>query len=152
MNRMKQRTIVAIIHEKINNQRNDFLHKLSTNYVNNYGFIAVENLKVSNMVRNPYLSKSISDASWSRFIQMLEYKAESAGVQVVKVEPRYTTQKCSNCGDVVRKSLSQRTHRCKCGLTLPRDYNSAINIRNIGLDKSEYTPVEIEPLCMINHA
>jgi putative transposase len=104
------------------------------------------------MVRNPYLSKSISDASWSRFIQMLEYKAESAGVQVVKVEPRYTTQKCSNCGDVVRKSLSQRTHRCKCGLTLPRDYNSAINIRNIGLDKSEYTPVEIEPLCMINHA
>lgn len=152
INKMKQRINVARIHEKINNQRDDFLHKLSTNYVNNYGKIVVENLKVSNMVRNPYLSKSISDASWSRFIQMLEYKAESAGVQVVKVEPRYTTQKCSNCGDVVRKSLSQRTHRCKCGLTLPRDYNSAINIRNIGLDKPEYTPAETEPLCMINHA
>jgi putative transposase len=152
MNRMKQRIRVARIHETINNQRDDFLHKLSTNYVNNYGKIVVENLKVSNMVRNPFLSKSISDASWSRFIQMLEYKAESAGIQVVKVEPRYTTQKCSNCGDVVKKSLSQRMHRCKCGLTLPRDYNSAINIRNIGLDKPEYMPVETEPLCMINHA
>jgi putative transposase len=150
-NRIKQRIKVARIHEKINNQRDDFLHKLSTNYVNKYGFIAVEDLQISNMVKNPYLSRSIMDASWSKFIQMLEYKAESAGVQVMKVEPRYTTQKCSNCGNIVKKSLSQRTHKCECGLILPRDYNSAINILNIGLDKPEYTPVEIEPLC-INHA
>jgi len=148
-NRAKQRIQVARIHEKIANQRDDFLHKLSRYYINNYGYIAVEDLQVSNMVRHPYLAKSISDASWSRFIQMLCFKAERAGCTVVKVEPRGTTQKCSNCGsEEVHKELWNRLHKCECGLELDRDYNSAMNIlkRALGQELSESTPVEIVPL------
>lgn len=146
-NRMGQKVKVAKVHERIKNQRDDFLHKLSNFYVKNYGFISVENLQIANMVKNPYLSKSIMDASWSRFIQMLEYKAESAGIQVVKVEPRYTTQKCSQCGKIKKKPLSERIHDCTCGLVMHRDSNSANNILQIGQGLPEYTPVEIEPLC-----
>lgn len=147
-NRMRQGIKVARVHERIANQRDDFLHKLSAYYVKNYGFISVENLRIVNMVKNPHLSKSIIDASWSRFIRMLEYKAESAGVQVVKVEPRYTTQKCSQCGKIGKKLLSQRTHACTCGLTIHRDGNSAFNILRLGQELPEYTPVEIGSLCM----
>lgn len=147
-NRVNQRVKVARIHEKIVNQRDDFLHKLSRHYVDNYGFIACENLNIRNMVRNHYLARSIIDASWSRFTQMLEYKAERAGVRVVKVEPRGTTQTCSHCGRIVHKKLWNRIHECECGLTIDRDYNSAINILNkaLGQELSEYTPVETEPL------
>ncbi|MEK6888303.1 MAG: RNA-guided endonuclease TnpB family protein [Candidatus Aenigmatarchaeota archaeon] len=147
-NRNRQRIKVARIHEKIVNQRGDFLHKLSRQYINNYGFIAVEDLQIKNMVRNHHLAKSISDASWSRFIQMLCYKAERAGCTVVKVEPRGTTQICSNCGIKVHKELSNRIHNCSCGLEMDRDYNSAINIlkRALGQELPESTPVETEPL------
>ncbi|MEK6888012.1 MAG: RNA-guided endonuclease TnpB family protein [Candidatus Aenigmatarchaeota archaeon] len=147
-NRAKQKTAVARIHEKIVNQRDDFLHKLSRRYVDNYGFIAVEDLQIKNMVRNRHLAKSISDASWSRFTQMLCYKAERAGCTVVKVEPRGTTQKCSNCGKEVHKELWNRIHKCECDLEIDRDYNSAMNIlkRALGQELPESTPVEIEPL------
>ncbi len=146
-NRNKQRIIVARVYEKITNQRDDFLHKLSKYYVNNYGFIAVEDLLIKNMVRNRHLAKSISDASWSRFTQMLRYKAERAGVQVMKVEPKGTTQICSECGTEVHKELWNRTHKCECGLEIDRDYNSAINILNkaLLLERQESTPAEIEP-------
>lgn len=145
-NKAKQRIKVARAHEKITNQRDDFLHKLSRYYADNYCFIAVEDLQIAGMVRNHCLAKSISDASWSKFIQMLEYKAESAGVRVVKVEPRYTTQKCSQCGETTRKSLSMRTHKCKCGFIADRDYNAALNILKVGQGLPEYTPLENEPL------
>ena len=147
-NRNKQRISVARVHEKIINQRDDFLHKLSRYYVDKYGFIAVEDLQIKNMVRNCHLAKSISDASWSKFIQMLEFKAERAGVRVVKVEPRGTTQICSSCGIKVHKELWNRTHKCTCGLEINRDYNSAMNIlkRALGQELSKSTPVEIEPL------
>jgi putative transposase len=79
---------------------------------------------------------------------MLEYKAESAGVQVVKVEARNTTQICGQCGNVVKKSLAVRTHRCSCGFIADRDYNAALNILRQGL--SEFTPVETEPLLLSN--
>ncbi len=149
-NRNKQRIIVARIHEKIVNQREDFQHKLSRYYVNNYGLIAIEDLQVKNMIRNRCLSKSISDAAWSKFDQMLEYKAESAGVRVVKVEPNNTTQICSNCGINVQKKLGDRIHECQCGLIIDRDYNSAKNILNKALlsERQESTPVEIEPLIL----
>ncbi|MBU3957893.1 MAG: transposase, partial [Nanoarchaeota archaeon] len=114
---------------------------LSRKYITNYGFIAVEDLKVSNMVRNHHLAKSISDVSWSRFIQFLEYKAENAGVQVVKVNPRYTSQICSGCGDIVKKSLQERTHRCSCGLEIDRDLNASRNILKLGLEQS-FEPLE----------
>jgi len=144
-NREKQKIKVAIIHEKITNQRNDFLHKISRRYINNYGFIAVENLHVSNMVRNRCLAKSISDVSWSRFIQMLEYKAENAGVQVVKLNPKYTSQICSSCGNIVKKSLQERTHKCSCGLEMDRDLNAAINILKLGQELS-FEPLELGTL------
>jgi len=149
-NRNKQRIIVARVYEKITNQRDDFLHKLSKYYVNNYGFIAVEDLQIKNMVRNRHLAKSISGASWSRFTQMLEFKAERAGVQVMKVEPKGTTQICSECGIEVHKELWNRTHKCECGLKIDRDYNSAMNIlkRALLLERQESTPVEIEPLLL----
>lgn len=145
-NRKKQRIKVARVHEKIINQRNDFLHKLSRYYVKGYGFIALEKLQINSMVKNKYLSKSIIDASWSKFIQLLQYKAENAGVEVIQIDPKNTTQICSNCGSKVPKKLYNRIHKCKCGLEIERDYNSALNILNIGKGLSKFKPVEIEPL------
>ena len=147
-NREKQKVRVAKIHEKIMNHRTDFLRKLSRHYVNNFGFIAVEDLNIKNLIEVSYNSRNIMDASWSRFVQMLEYKAESASVQVMKVEPEETTQICSNCRITVPKHLWNRTHKCTCGLEIDRDYNSAINIlkRALGQELSESTPVEREPL------
>lgn len=147
-NRAKQKIKAARIHEKIVNQRDDFLHKLSRYYVDTYGFIAYEDLNIKSLVKNHYLAKSITDVSWSRFIHMLQYKAERAGIEVTKVEPKNTTQRCSHCGRLVKKSLSVRTHKCECGFIVDRDYNSAINIlkKAIGQELSESTPVETEPL------
>jgi putative transposase len=81
------------------------------------------------MVKNKYLAGSISDAGWHEFANMLTYKTESAGAQVVLVDPRNTTQICSGCGETVKKPLAVRSHRClTCGLVLDRDHNAAINI------------------------
>ncbi len=130
--RKKQREKVAKLHKKIYNQRNDFLHKESRKLVNTYDLIVFEDLKIKNMVKNSRLSKSISDASWGKFIDLTTYKAESAGREVRLVNPRNTSQKCSSCGQTVKKSLSVRTHKCTCGLTLDRDTNAAINILRLG--------------------
>lgn len=151
-NRLKQRIKVARAYEKVVNQRIDFLHKLSRHYINNCGFVAIEDLKIKNMIRHPSLSRSISDASWSRFIKMLEYKAERAGIQIIKVEPRGTSQRCSRCNKEIKKELRIRQHKCLyCGLEIHRDYNSAKNILKLGLQKvgqelSDFKPVETEPL------
>jgi len=130
-NRAKAVIRLARLHETIADQRNDFLHKLSRSLANEYGFIAVEDLQISRMLHknNRSLSKYISDASWNRFIQMLSYKAESAGGRVVCVNPKGTTQECSSCGEIVKKSLTVRIHFCPhCKLNILRDHNSAINI------------------------
>ena len=145
-NRNKQRIKVAKLYEKTENQRNDFLHKLTRTYINNYSLIIVENLQIQNMIRNNKLSKAIADASWAKFIQMLEYKAESAGVQVIKVNPRGTTQECSDCGIIVKKELKDRVHNCPCGLNIHRDYNSALKIKSLGQGLSNVKPAEMEPL------
>lgn len=130
-NRRKARIRVARTHEKITNQRQDFLHKTSRNIANNYGLIGVENLSINNMVRNHCLAKHITDASWNNFLQMLDYKVVETGGRVIRVNPRNTTQTCSRCGAIVSKDLSIRTHKCShCGLVLDRDVNSAINILN----------------------
>jgi putative transposase len=136
----------------VTNQRDDFLHKLSKYYVNRYDLIAVEDLNLRGMLRNHKLSSPISDVAWSKFAEMLAYKAENAGKLVVRVDPRNTTQRCSRCGRIVKKSLAVRTHRyLYCGLELDRDYNSAIDLLKLGLEKipqglREFTPVEILPL------
>ena len=147
-NRGKQKIKAARVHEKIVNQRNDFLHKLSRCYVNNYGLIAVEDLNINGLVKLSYNARNMMDASWSKFVQMLCFKAASAGCTVVKVEPRGTTQKCSQCGTIVPKRLWDRMHSCACGFQADRDYNAALNIlkRALGQELPEVTPVEIEPL------
>jgi putative transposase len=151
-NRNKQRIRAASLHERVTSRRDDFLHKLSRYYVNRYDFIAVEDLNIRGMVRNHKLSSSISDVAWNKFAEMLAYKAENAGKLVVKVDPRNTTQRCSRCGGIVKKGLAVRIHRCPyCGLELDRDYNSALDILKLGLEKlpqglREFTPVELGPL------
>ncbi len=147
-NRSKQKVRVARVHEKIVNQRDDFLHKLSRGYVNNYGLIAVEDLNVYGLVRLSYNARNMMDAAWSKFVQMLCFKAASAGCTVVKVEPRGTTQQCSRCGTIVPKRLWDRVHICNCGFHADRDYNASLNIlkRALGQELSEVTPVEIGPL------
>ena len=121
-------------HERIANQRKDTLHKASRHYVDRYQTIAIENLQVCNMVRNHCLAFAIADASWGMLRQLLEAKAASAGRQVIAVPPHYTSQKCSQCGEYVQKSLSVRTHVCPfCGYIADRDENAARNILHIGL-------------------
>lgn len=134
-NRDKSRLMVARQHEKVFNQRNDFLHNESTKLVRRFKVIAVENLNISVMMKNRYLSKSISDASWRRFVQMLSYKVENTGGKVELVNPRYTSQICSSCGHKQKMPLSKRVYKCKeCGLKMNRDLNASRNILNtVGL-------------------
>ena len=126
-NRIKARTRLAKIHRKIERQRNDFTHKLSKKLVDKADLLVFEKLQISNMVRNHHLSKSILNASWSKLMQFSSYKASNAGKSVELINPRGTTQHCSGCGSVVKKSLSERVHRCpNCGLVLDRDLNASI--------------------------
>ena len=135
-NRNNQRIIVAKVHRRIRNQRKDFAHKTSRKLVNTYDHIVFEDLQIRNMVQNHHLAKSISDAGWSQLINFTKSKAEYAGKVVELVNPRNTSQNCSECGNSVPKYLSVRVHSCPfCGLELDRDHNAAINI----LNRSIYT-------------
>jgi putative transposase len=128
-NRNNQRIVVAKIHRRIRNQRKDFAHKTSRELVNTYDHIVFEDLQIQNMVQNHHLAKSISDAGWSQLINFTKSKAEYAGKVVELVNPKNTSQNCSNCGKSVPKDLSVRIHICpSCGLVLDRDHNAAINI------------------------
>lgn len=141
-NNNKARIKITRLHEKILNRRNDFLHKTSRWVANKYQVVYVEDLKIWNMIKNPYFSKSISDAGWGRFIEMIRYKEEESGGELIKVNPHNTTQRCSQCGKVVEKTLSDRTHICPfCGLIMDRDLNASRNILKIGRGSPEYTPV-----------
>jgi putative transposase len=129
----KSRHNVALLHEHISNQRHDFHHQLTHNLIAGYGTIAIEDLNIKSMIRHPYLAKHISDASWGAFSRMLCYKAENAGARVLKVDPRGTSQICSQCGNKVPKTLAQRWHRCTyCGANMHRDLNSAKEILTRG--------------------
>lgn len=127
--RSKAKQEVTKLHEKIANQRNDYLHKITRELVEQYGFIAIEDLSLAFMNRNRHLALSSYDAGLGMFRSYLEYKAADAGVQVVAVNPSCTSQVCSGCGCLIPKKLSVRTHRCSdCGLELDRDVNAAVNI------------------------
>ncbi len=117
-------------YENINNARNDFLHRTTTNIIKECKLVVVEDLNVKGMMISSYNAKNIADSSWGRFLQMLLSKAESADCEVVKVSPEFTTLDCSSCGRRKKKMpLSQRTYKCsKCNLKIDRDHNSAINI------------------------
>ena len=147
--RAKARKQVANVHEHISNQRKDFCHKESRKLINTYDSIAVEDLQIQNMVKNRHLSKSISDSGWGLFLRYLSYKAESAGRQFVKVDPRNTSQKCSQCGEIVKKSLAVRVHKCPhCGLVLDRDINAAINILKSAWTEPSGDNVEVLNSCV----
>ncbi|HVB75730.1 MAG TPA: transposase [Ktedonobacteraceae bacterium] len=138
-------------HRKVRNQRRDFLHKASRKLVDQYGLIVFEKLQPANMSKRPKpkqdehgayvpngaaakggLNKSILDAGWAMFQQFCVYKAECAARTVLFVNPRYTSQICSGCGAIKKKTLDERWHSCECGTELDRDHNSAITILALG--------------------
>ena len=150
MNRRKQIVRVQKIHQQIRDTRTDFNHKVSTAIVKHYGTVVVENLNTSGMIRNHHLSKSITDQGWSQFKGMLEYKMEWRNAELIEIGRFDPSSKlCSRCGNTKHDlELSVRTYHCDaCNLSIDRDLNAAINIRNIGLIKvgkgiPEFTPVE----------
>jgi putative transposase len=131
--RCEKRKAARRIHERITNRRRNFAHQLSRALVSMFSIIAFEDLNIKGMVKNHCLSKSIHDAAWNQLIQYTTYKAADAGRCVRTVDPRGTSQRCSACGAIVQKDLSQRIHDCSCGLRLDRDHNAAINILTRGL-------------------
>ncbi|MEG4443185.1 transposase [Microcoleus sp. AT9_B5] len=133
-NRAKARNRLSRKHLKVSRRRKDFAVKLARCVVQSNDLVAYEDLSVRNMVKNKNLSKSISDAAWTGFRSWIEYFGKVFGVATVAVPPHYTSQNCSNCGKVAKKSLSQRTHICShCGFVLDRDWNAARNILELGL-------------------
>ncbi|EAW34536.1 RNA-guided endonuclease TnpB family protein [Lyngbya sp. PCC 8106] len=128
-NRKKARNKLGRAHLKVSRRRNDWVCKQAQHVIGSNDLVAVENLRIRNMVKNHHLAKSISDAAWYRFREWLEYMARVYGVPVIAVEPAYTSQNCSNCGEKVVKTLSTRTHECPhCGYIADRDENAARNI------------------------
>lgn len=126
--RVKVKAELSKLHQRIVNTRTTYLHQVSARLVREYGVIAVEKLNVAGMVKGN-LARSIHDVAWSQFKFMLGYKAAKAGGRMIEVNPKYTSQDCSGCGDMVEKPLSMREHNCKaCGLVLDRDVNAAKNI------------------------
>ena len=115
-------------HLKISRQREEHAKRLARCVIHSNDVVAYEDLRVRNLVKNHCLAKSINDAGWYQFRKWLEYFGKKFGRVTIAVNPAYTSQNCSSCGEVVKKSLSTRTHVCSCGCVLDRDHNAAINI------------------------
>ena len=139
-NYQKQRQLVASLHEKVKNQRKNFLNTQSTALINNHDLVVAEELRSSNMLRNHRLAMSISDVGWRTFLTMLEWKAKRYGRRFVVVDPRNTTQTCSKCDYVLQKgeklTLKNREWTCpNCNTFHVRDHNAAKNILKKGIKK-----------------
>lgn len=138
----KQKLVVAKLHEKIANQRNDFLHKVSTAIIKQYDTVCLEDLNIAGMMKNGSLAKAISDVSWYEFTRLLEYKAEWYGKNIVRIGRFQPSSKtCSCCGHVLAElDLSVREWACvECGSRHDRDLNAANNIKNFGLKTQPLT-------------
>lgn len=141
-NRRKAINKLGRAHLKVQRQRKDFAVKLARCVVKSNDFVAFEDLQIRNMVKNRHLAKSISDAAWGEFRRWIEYFGKVFGVATVAVSPQYTSQNCSSCGEVVKKTLSTRTHICPhCGHIQDRDHNAAINILKKGLSTVGHTGI-----------
>ena len=128
-NRQKAIVPVQRLHTRVKNQRRDFHFKTARKLTANYGSIAVESLNIRGMLRNRRLARSIADAGWGQFVDILRPKAHEAGATVTAIDPKYTSQDCSQCGERVPKALSVRVHHCPfCGFVADRDHNAAQNI------------------------
>ncbi|NEP86946.1 MAG: transposase [Okeania sp. SIO2C2] len=149
-NRQKAINKLGRVHLKISRQREEYAKRLARCVIRSNDVVAYEDLRIKNLVKNHCLAKSINDAGWYQFRkamqrglggfpherlhqEWLEYFGPKFGKVTVAVNPAYRTQKCSNCGTTVKKSLSTRTHICRCGCILDRDHNAAINILNLAL-------------------
>jgi putative transposase len=132
-NRGKARVILGKRHLKISRQRKDHAVKLARCVITSNDVVAYEDLRIKNLVKNHCLAKSINDASWFQFRVWLEYFGKVFGKITIAVPAAGTSQECSQCGTVVKKSLSTRTHVCQCGCILDRDHNAARNILSRGL-------------------
>ncbi|MEG3858343.1 RNA-guided endonuclease InsQ/TnpB family protein [Microcoleus sp. herbarium12] len=138
-NRGKARRILGKRHLKISRQRKDHAIKLARCVISSNDVVAYEDLRIKNMAKNHCLSKSINDASWYQFRIWLEYFGKVFQRVTVAVNPQYTSQECSSCGAIVKKTLSTRTHICRCGCRLDRDFNAARNILSRGLGTVGHT-------------
>uniref|UniRef100_A0A6M3LJ94 Putative transposase n=1 Tax=viral metagenome TaxID=1070528 RepID=A0A6M3LJ94_9ZZZZ len=133
--RAKARKVVARVHERISWKRENFAHQESRKLVNKFNTIVVEDLSINDMQKNNFrcINKSIGDVAWRMFLNLIEYKAEYAGKRVIKVNPAYTSQNCSRCGNRQKLRLSDRVYHCPCcNLSLLRDINAAFNILALG--------------------
>ncbi|NEQ83761.1 MAG: transposase [Moorea sp. SIO2I5] len=138
-NRKKAINRLGRTHLKISRQRNEHAKRLARCVIQSNDLVAYEDLRVKNLVKNHCIAKSINDAGWYQFREWLEYFGQKFGRITVAVNPAYTSQNCSNCGKVVKKSLSTRTHTCKCGCQLDRDHNAARNILTRALSTVGHT-------------
>jgi putative transposase len=138
-NYRKAQRKLAKAHLHVQRQREDFARKQASALVSSHDLIAHEDLQIRNLVKNHHLAKAIHDAAWGRFLLWVGYYARLHGIPVIAVPPHYTTQACSGCGTLVRKTLSTRTHVCwHCGLVLDRDENAARIILALALEHWEH--------------
>jgi putative transposase len=149
-NRKKANTKVALLHERVKNQRQDFLHKVSSRLVSENQTICLEDLGVSNMIKNHCLAQAISDVSWSEFNRMIEYKAKWHGVNILRIGRFSPSSKTCECGKINKDlKLSDRTWQCECGKVMERDLNAARNIKKFALYKENLgQELPVEPVEM----
>jgi IS605 OrfB family transposase len=163
--RDKTCTLIAKAHRKIARQRRDFQHKAAKKLVDRYQVIVFEDIQIGNLTRKPKtkqdengkylpngasakggLNKSMLDAGWGTFVNICTVKAAWAGRTIIKVDPKFTSQVCSGCGQVRKKDLSERWHSCDCGAELDRDVNAAVNILERG--RRQRGATHVEALCL----
>ncbi|HEX9132725.1 MAG TPA: transposase [Ktedonobacteraceae bacterium] len=136
-NRKQARKQLAKAYLNVQRQREDFARKTVSTLVSSHDLIAYEQLQVRNMVKNLHLAKSLQDAGWGTFISWVNYYGQVHAIPVIAVAPQFTSQNCSACGTLVKKSLSMRTHIChSCGVVLDRDHNAALNILAKALERT----------------